>query len=182
MVGRGLYYGVGALTGFVGDTEIDNSVLATDGLYQTTGYAVTGSAGRIFAVTERIRADIRIGGVYTKFFGDDFTDSAGNRFGSSEISFGSVRFEPGVFTSLQLGDYAVSPYLRGQISQRIGYNNEANIQGQDFSFDDADLSFGLQLGTNVTLTEKLTLKAEVAGRTSEDSSQFTGKLGLKYKF
>ena len=182
LVGRGLYYGVGALTGFVGDTEIDNSVLGTDGLYQTTGYAVTGSAGRIFALTERIRADLRVGGVYTKFFGDDFTDSAGNRFGSSEISFGSIRFEPGVFTSLQVGDYAVSPYLRGQISQRIGYNNEANIQGQDFSFDDADLSFGLQLGTNVTLTEKLTLKAELAGRTSEDSNQFTGKLGLKFKF
>ena len=58
---KGQNYALVSGTGFFGNTDIFNGVLNTVGNYDTAGYAVTASAGHIFALSDRARFDLRGG-------------------------------------------------------------------------------------------------------------------------
>ncbi len=168
---------------FLGETDVTNGVLNTTGNYGTEGYVVTGSAGHIFNITDRARFDLRGGLMGVSFTGGDFVDSGGNQFGQSEISFGAIKLEPGVYADYQLDNgMVISPYARADLQQRFGYSNTAIIDGREIDFDDADFSAALSTGFNLRMTKTATLSGEVRGKFSSDSSTFGGKLGFKIAF
>lgn len=177
----GTNYALLAGTGFFGTTSVNNDVLNSTGDYNTSGYAVSGSVGRIFPFAEKYRFDMRASALWTEFYGDSFTDSADNNFGDSKVAFGAVKFQPGVYTSFTLEDITLTPFVRGEIATRFGYENEAVIQGTKFTFDDDDFSASLAVGSTAAVSERLSLKFEAASKFSEDSTSFTGKFGLKFK-
>jgi hypothetical protein len=180
---QGLNYALVSGTGFFGNTDVFNGVLNTIGNYDTSGYAVTASAGHIFALSDRVRFDLRGGILGVRFTGDAFTDSGGNQFGKTRVSFGAVKFEPGVYADYVMESGMVfSPYLRADLQQRFSYRNTAEIGGQEFDFDDADFSAALSTGFNLKMSEKTTLSGEVRGKTSSDSQTIAAKLGLKIAF
>ena len=94
---RGTDYALVSATTFIGETEIDNHVLGSTGAYDTVGYALTGTVGHIFMLTETLRFDLRGGALWASFEGDEFEDSQGNSFGTSKVSFGAIKFEPGIY-------------------------------------------------------------------------------------
>ena len=117
------------------------------------------------------------------FRGDDFVDSGGFRYGSSRISFGAFKFEPGIYADYKLGNGMVlSPYARADLQQRFGYRNTANIEGVEIDFDDADFSAAVSTGFNLKMSETATMSGEVRGKFSTDSSTLGGKLGIKIAF
>ncbi|WP_292632808.1 autotransporter outer membrane beta-barrel domain-containing protein [Mesorhizobium sp.] len=82
-----------------GDTKVRRTVrelfdAVFTGSYDTKGYAVTASVGHIFELGERTRFDLRGGLLGVSFRGDPYTDSGGNEFGKSRLSFGAIKFEP----------------------------------------------------------------------------------------
>lgn len=176
-------YALVAATGFFGDTDINNAVLASTGSYGTQGYTVTGSFGHIFVIGERTRFDLR-GGVLGAFFnGDDYTDSAGNRMGGSSINFGAVKLEPGVYADYKLENGMIlSPYARAELQQRFAYENDASVDDVDIDFDDADFSAALSTGFNMKVSDRATVSGEVRGKASSDSQTIGGKIGLKVAF
>ncbi|MBX3570550.1 MAG: hypothetical protein KF914_21005 [Rhizobiaceae bacterium] len=179
----GTTYGLVSATGFFGNTDINNAVLASTGTYDTAGVAVTGTAGHVFALGDTWRFDLRGGVLGVYFEGDAFTDSMGNNFGKSRISFGAVKFEPGVFATYQLeGGKIFSPYLRSEFQQRFSYKNTSSVEGTEFNFDDADFSASVSAGANYKFTEVWTASAEVRGKFSADSQTLAGKVGLKARF
>jgi outer membrane autotransporter protein len=176
-------YALVSATAFLGNTDIGNGVLGTTASYDTTGYAVTGSVGHIFMLGEKTRFDLRGGVIGVSFDGDDFGDSNGNQLGGSHISFGALKFEPGIYTDRQLDNgMTFSPYLRGELQQRFGYENTASISGLPINFDDADFSAALSTGFNLKMSKTATMSGEVRGKLSSDSATVGGKLGLKIAF
>jgi hypothetical protein len=170
-------------TAFLGETDIFNGVLDTAGSYGTEGYAVTGSVGHIFALSERMRFDLRGGLLGAAFKGNDYTDSGGNQFGGSEISFGAVKFEPGIYADFQLENgMTLSPYARADLQQRFGYKNTSSIDTVEIDFDDSDFSAALSTGFNLKMTQSATVSGEMRGKLSSDSATIGGKLGVKVAF
>jgi outer membrane autotransporter protein len=180
---QGFNYALVSATAFLGGTDVSNGVLSTSGDYGTEGYAVTGSVGHIFVLSERMRFDLRGGVLGVTFSGDDYIDSGGNKYGGSEISFGAVKFEPGIYADYQLENgMTFSPYARADIQQRFGYNNTSSIDTVEIDFDDADFSAALSTGFNLRMSESTTMSGEVRGKLSSDSGTIGGKLGIKVAF
>jgi hypothetical protein len=176
-------YALVSAIGFLGGTDISNGVLATSGSYDTQGYAVTGSVGHIFKLSDTLRFDLRGGLLGVSFNGDDYADSGGNQFGGSQISFGAFKFEPGIYMDRQLENgMTFSPYARADLQQRFGYSNTASVDTVEFNFDDADFSAALSTGFNLKMSKKTTVSGEIRGKVSSDSSTIGGKLGLKIVF
>lgn len=168
---------------FFGSTDITNDILGTTGDYDTEGYGVTASAGHIFVLGEKLRFDLRGGILGVTFSGGDYTDSGGTQYGKSRISFGALKFEPGIYADYALENgMTISPYARADIQQRFGYNNEASIDGVEMDFEDADFSAAVSGGFNLKMTERSTLSSEIKGKWSADSTTVSGKLGLKVAF
>lgn len=180
---QGVNYALVSASTFLGETDVSNGVLNTTGSYDTEGFAVTGSVGHIFALSDRMRFDLRGGILGVSFTGDDYTDSGGNQFGESRISFGAFKFEPGIYADFALENGMVfSPYARADLQQRFAYKNTATIDSREIEFDDADFSAAFSGGFNLRMSEKATLSSEVRGKLSSDSSTIGGKLGLKIAF
>lgn len=172
-----------SVSGFLGETDITNDVLRTTGSYDTQGIVVTGSVGHIFDLTDRLRFDLRGGLLGVDFQGGDYVDSGGNRFGKSQISFGALKFEPGIYADYQLDNgMIISPYARVDLQQRFGYSNTAIIDTREIEFEDADFSAALSAGFNLKMTQRSTMSGEIRGKASSDSSTLGGKLGLKIAF
>ncbi|MER8727271.1 hypothetical protein [Mesorhizobium sp. M0213] len=48
------------------------------------------------------------------------------------MSFGAVKFEPGVYADFLFGDgMVISPYARADIQERFGYSNTASVEGEE---------------------------------------------------
>jgi len=176
-------YALVSATTFLGHTDIFNGVLNASGDYSTQGYAVTGSVGHIFKLSDTMRFDLRGGLIGVTFRGDDYADGNGNQYGGSEISFGAVKFEPGIYMDRQLENGMIfSPYARADLQQRFGYTNTASLDGVEFDFDDADFSAALLTGFNLKVSKSTTVSGEIRGKMSADSQTIAGKFGLKYQF
>ncbi|TIL45767.1 MAG: autotransporter outer membrane beta-barrel domain-containing protein [Mesorhizobium sp.] len=182
--GYGLYrhgtsYALVAASAFLGNTDVEGN----DASYDTQGYAITGSIGRIFNLTDRVRFDLRGGLLGVTFAGDGYRDDSGFEFGKSRLSFGAIKFDPGVYADYQLGNgMVISPYARADLQQRFGYSNTASVSGQKSDFEDADFSVALSSGFNLKMSSSTTVSTEIRGKWSEDSSTVSGKLGLKIAF
>ena len=130
-----------------------------------------------------MRFDLRGGLLGVTFTGDGYTTDFGVEYGRSRLSFGAVKFEPGIFADFPLANgMVISPYARADIQQRFGYSNTASVDGVRSEFDDADFSVALSSGFNLKMTQSTTLSSEIRGKWSEDSSTISGKLGLKIAF
>lgn len=175
-----LNYGLVSAAGFFGSTDVFVAQTGGKGDYGTEGFVVSAKVGRNMAVADRVRFDVRGGIAYAAFYGDSFTDSAGTNYGDTRVSYGTVSFEPGISTSAVLGGFTVSPFARGLLSARFGYDNTASVNGVDFDFDDSDFTIGAQVGANAVLGKNFTAGALVEGRTSGDENSILAKLSLKY--
>ena len=176
-------YALVSASAFLGKSEIRNGILNSTGNYDTTGYAATASVGHIFLLSDRMRFDLRGGILGVSFTGDGYTDSAGNEFGDSRISFGALQFAPGIYGDYRLSNgMTFSPYGRLELQQRFGASNTTVIDTRKIEFDDADFSTALSTGFNLKMTDATTLSGEVRGKWSADSSTIGGKLGLKIAF
>lgn len=172
-----------SISGFLGTTDVTNDILQTTGSYDTQGVVGTASVGHIYNLTDRMRFDLRGGLLGVDFKGGDYVDSGGNEFGRSQISFGALKFEPGIYADYQLQNgMTISPYARADLQQRFGYSNTAIIDTREIEFEDADFSAALSAGFNLKMTQKATMSGEIRGKVSSDSSTFGGKLGLKVSF
>ncbi|GLQ77942.1 hypothetical protein GCM10007881_14580 [Mesorhizobium huakuii] len=179
---RGTSYVLVAASAFLGNTNVESSGLGS-GTYDTKGYAVTGSIGHIFNLSDRVRFDLRGGLLGVSFTGDEYTDSSGVSYGKSRLSFGAIKFEPGVYADYQLENgMVISPYARAELQQRFGYSNTASVSGIESSFEDADFSAAVSAGFNLKMSQSTTLSSEIRGKGSQDSSTVSGKLGLKIAF
>ncbi|MGI6853617.1 autotransporter [Mesorhizobium sp. 1B3] len=176
-------YALVSASAFLGNSDVTSGVLNTTGSYDTEGYAVTGSVGHIFSLSERARFDLRGGLLGVSFTGDSYVDSGGNHFGKSRVSFGAIKFEPGIYADYQMPNgMTLSPYVRTEFQQRFGYRNTTEIDDREIDFDDADFSASLSAGFNLKTNEQWTLSGELRGKASADSSTFGGKLGVKVAF
>lgn len=182
---RGTSYVLVAASAFLGNTDVESTggSFVSSGSYDTQGYAITGSIGRIFNLTDRVRFDLRGGLLGTTFTGDEYTDSSGVSYGKSRLSFGAIKFEPGVYADYLLQNgMVISPYARADLQQRFGYSNTASVFGVESKFADADFSVAASFGFNLKMSQSTTLSSEIRGKWSQDSSTVSGKLGLKIAF
>ena len=122
-------------TTFIGDTHIDNGVLDSTGSYDTIGYAGTASIGHIFALSDRTNFDLRGGILGVTFSGDDYTDSQGNAYGRSRLSFGALKFEPGIYGMLQARKrHGPQPLCAGRTAAALRLREQGEHKRDRFQF------------------------------------------------
>ena len=180
--GQGTTYALASLTGFWGNTDVDFDDRDASGSYDTSGYGLTATIGRQLPIDATRTIDLRGSLGYLSFQGDAFTDSVGFDYGSSEVSFGFVKFQPALFWTVPIRDTTIRPYVRAELSQRFDYKNTASFEGEDFAYSDDDFSVAAMLGTDYAARENLTISGEIAAYASGDMNALTAKLGLKYAF
>ena len=123
----GFNYALVAATAFLGETDLSNGILNTNGSYDTEGYAVTGSVGHIFMLTERC-VSICAADCLASSSTATTMPTAKATVRRTKISFGAIKFEPGLYMDRQLDNGMVfSPYARAELQQRFGYDNTSGL-------------------------------------------------------
>ncbi len=169
--------------GILGETDVRNSLLGSSGSYDTRGMALTASVGHIFALTDEVRFDLRGGILGAKLTGDAYTDNIGVQYSKSTLSFGGVKFEPGIYANYMLeNSVAITPYLRAEFQQLFAYKNNSKTGGKNYEYDVPTFSTVLSAGMNVIVSDSLTVNGEIRAKTSGGGNSIAGKFGLKISF
>ena len=179
--GKGQNYGLASLTGFWGSTDVTNDDLELDRQLRHQRLRRHPDRRPPDPPERALHLDLRGSVGYLSFTGDAFTDSQGFQYGELEVSFGYVKFQPGINATIPVGDQMIRPYLRAEFAERINYQNSSSFQGETFPFEDNDFSAAAMIGTDYALKDNLTLSGEVAGYTSGDFNAVTAKIGLKFE-
>ena len=183
IVARDGYYGVATLGYMFGQTSIDDRVANAHGEYDTNAYSVSGVVGKFIPITDRYNLDLRGGLQYVNNSGDGFTDSRGNVFGESEVSYWQGQISAGLSGSFMYNDMSFQPYVRAALSTQFDYESTSNAFGVIYDFDSGDdLMLSLSAGMLANITKQLQLSGEVSFDHSTDEDTVGGKLGLKFRF
>ena len=180
---QGYNYALVSAIAFLGETDVTNGVLNSTGSYDTEGYGVTGSVGHIFTLDRPhpFRPAWRPAGRHLRRW--RLYRQRRQPVRMSQISFGAVKFEPGIYADYQLRErHGVQPLCEGRPAAALRLQNTAIIDTREIDFDDADFSAALSTGFNLKMSQSATVSGEIRGKLSSDSSTFGGKLGVKVPF
>ncbi len=182
-VARDGYYGVVSTAFMFGQTSIDERIRAAHAEYDTSAYSVSGTVGKLIPITGTWKLDLRGGLQYVSHSGDAFTDSIGNVFGSSEVSYWQGQLSAGLSSTIVVDDMTFQPYVRAALATDLDYQSRSSVNGFVFDFDSGnDYTFSLAGGVLANVSKKVQLSGEVSFEHSEDQDSFGGKFGVKFQF
>lgn len=177
------FYAVGSTAFMAGESRIQDHLSGASGAYDNHAYMISATAGKSIPLNDRLNLDFRGSLQYVNHDGDAFTDSLGNVYGKSNLSYWQGQFGVGLFGNYTVNDVVIRPYVRAALSTKFSYKNVSEVGGIRFDFDKGDdVLVSLSAGSTANLTPHLQLSGEVNGDFSGDETTLGGKLGLKYHF
>ncbi|MGE0698906.1 MAG: beta strand repeat-containing protein [Hyphomicrobiaceae bacterium] len=190
LVTLGQLYGLAAVTGSVGKSEVASTVLGATGSYDTSGVVAGVVGGMIVPATQlfgtsapsNVAFDFRSGLSWSHHEGDAFHDSAGNRFGTTELEVLTGVSSAKVFAVYQVGTMAWRPFTQIGVAHRLDYDNRAFIGDTRIDFKDADTSVYVMSGSDIDISSQLKLNISGRGDFADDHRSFTGIVGVKLEF
>jgi hypothetical protein len=182
-VARDGYYGV-VSTGFMfGQTSIDERVRGAHGEYDTSAYSVSGTVGKLIPITDTWKLDLRGGLQYVNHSGDAFTDSIGNVFGESEVSYWQGQISAGLSSTIVVNEMSFQPYVRAALATDFDYESRSSVNGFVYDFDSGnDYTFSLSGGVLANVSKQVQVSGEISFDHAEDEDSFGGKFGVKFRF
>jgi hypothetical protein len=176
----GRKYGLLTVTGTFGTPSTQNFVLGSTADYDTAGVAVSAMSGLLIPMGETI-LDLRGGFTFIRAGADDYADSAGVRFTDAELEEISGTVSARLFRVVKLEDGAFRPFIQGGLTQRLHYRNEVEVEGVNFSFDDADTSVFARAGVDFNVDRFLQAYVAVRGDASESVEAVSAQVGLTFR-
>jgi hypothetical protein len=176
----GRKYALVTVNATFGAPETKNLALGSTAEYDTFGIAASAMSGVLIPVG-RATLDLRGGFTFVSADGDNYTDSAGVHYRNAELEDISGQISARLFQAMKLDDGTARPFIQGGLTQRLHYSNEVNVEGVNFSFDDADTTVFARAGVDFDINHALQAYLAVRGDVNESSEAIAGQVGLTFK-
>jgi hypothetical protein len=180
LVTDGRRYGLLTVNGTFGSPETHDAALGTDANFDTSGVAVSAATGIILPVGGA-QLDLRGGLNYLSVSADDYRDSAGTHYTDAHLRDFSGSASARLFSVVRTERGTLRPFIQGGLSQRFGHDSEVTVNGEKFSFDDADTTLFGRAGVDVEVSSATQAYFAVRGDKSDDMSAISGQVGITFK-
>lgn len=180
LVTDGKRYGLLTVNGTFGSPETHDAALGTDANFDTSGVAVSAATGVILPVAGA-QLDLRGGLNYLTVSADDHRDSGGTRYTDAHLRDFSGSASARLFSVMRTERGTLRPFIQGGLSQRFGHDSEVTVNGNKFSFDDADTTLFGRAGVDVEINSATQAYFAVRGDKSSDMSAISGQVGITFK-
>jgi hypothetical protein len=177
----GSWYTGTVVGGSWGRSEIDNFLLGSSSDYGTSGITSAWILGTIVPITNTIRFDIRGTLGYQRTVGEGHFDTLRIGYGDHTIEAVHGSLSGRLFGAFRQGGVTIRPYLQAGLAHRFHYDNELQIQGVAFTFNDADNSVFAATGIDFEINESLQLSVGVREDHSRDFDSLSGRFGLAWR-
>ncbi len=176
------WYTGAAAGGSWGRAETDNFVTGARSDYDGSSFTSSLFAGTILPITaDDVRLDLRATLGYQRTVGEAHSDTAGITYSDHTVETFDGSLSARLFGVVRLPSFTLRPYAQAGVVHRFHYLNELQIQGVDFSFDDADTSVFFAGGLDFDINSTLQLSAGVRHDHSPDYDSLTGRIGVLLK-
>lgn len=176
------WYTGAAAGGSWGRAETENYVTGARSDYDGSSFTSALFAGTIIPVmSDDVRLDLRATLGYQRTVGEAHNDTVGITYSDHTVETFDGSLSARLFGVVRLPSFTLRPYVQAGVVHRFHYLNELQIQGIDFSFDDADTSVFFAGGLDFDINSRLQLSAGVRHDRSPDYDSLTGRFGLLWK-
>ncbi len=181
LVTDGRRYGLLTVTGTYGSPETDNAVLPATAEFNNFGLATSAMTGILLSAGQGAKVDFRGGLTYVNATSDDYSDSNGVSFTDARMEEFSGSVSARLFGVVQAEGYVLRPFVQTGLSHRFHYENELSVDGESFSFDEADSSVFARAGIDFNVDASTQAYLAVRGDASEDYRSVEGQVGVTFK-
>jgi len=176
------WYTGAAAGGSWGRAETENYVTGARSDYDGSSFTSALFTGTILPViSDDVRLDLRATLGYQRTVGEAHNDTVGITYSDHTVETFDGSLSARLFGVVRLSSLTLRPYVQAGVAHRFHYLNELQIQGIDFSFDDADTSVFFAGGLDFDINSRLQLSAGVRHDRSPDYDSLTGRFGLLWK-
>ena len=165
-----------------GRVEGQNFLLGSDSDYGTSTFVAAGFVGTIVPLTETLRLDVRGTLTYQRTVGEAHVDTLGMVYGDHTIAAADAVFSGRLFGIFRDGSLTLRPFVQAGITQHLQYDNQLEVGGVNFIYQEADTSVFAATGLDLEISNALQLSVGVRQDYSRDSETFTGRLGFTARF
>ncbi|MGF1619989.1 MAG: autotransporter outer membrane beta-barrel domain-containing protein [Rhodomicrobiaceae bacterium] len=181
LVTDGRRYGLLTVTGTYGSPETDNAVLPATAEFNNFGLATSAMTGILLSAGQNAKVDLRGGLTYVNATSDDYSDSNGISFTDARMEEFSGSVSARLFGVVQTEGYTLRPFVQTGLTHRFHYENELNVDGESFSFDEADSSIFARAGLDFNVDASTQAYLAIRGDASEDYRSVEGQVGVTFK-
>ena len=175
------WYAGAAAGGSWGEAQTENTVLGAKSDFDGSSLTSSLFMGSIVPLPQDLRLDVRGTLGYHRTQGDAHHDTLDIAYGEHVLEHLSGTLSARLFTVIPAGTYTLRPYVQAGVTHRFYYANDVNIQGVDFSFEDADTSLFAAGGIDLEISEWLQLSAGIRQDHSPDYDYLSGRFGVLLK-
>ncbi|NJO22027.1 MAG: autotransporter outer membrane beta-barrel domain-containing protein [Sphingomonadales bacterium] len=176
------WYTGAAAGGSWGRAETENFVTGARSNYDGTSFTSALFAGTILPiVSDDVRLDLRATLGYQRTVGEAHNDTIGITYSDHIVETFDGSLSARLFGVVRLPSFTLRPYVQSGVVHRFHYLNELQIQGIDFSFDDADTSVFFAGGLDFDINSTLQLSAGIRHDHSPDYDSLAGRIGVLLK-
>lgn len=176
------WYAAAAAGGTWGSAETENFVTGARSDYDGSSFTSALFAGTILPIiSDDVRLDLRVTLGYQRTVAEAHNDTVGITYSDHVVEAFDGTLSARLFGIVPMPSVTLRPYVQAGVVHRFHYLNELQIQGIDFSFDDADTSTFLAGGLDFDINGWLQLSAGARYDRSPDYDSLTGRFGLLLK-
>jgi hypothetical protein len=181
LLSSGNWYLGSAIGSAWGRNESRDFVLGSTSDYDTSTFVAAGILGNVVPINDNLRFDVRGTLAYQRTVGDAHVDSLGIAYGEHAIEAANATLSGRLFGLFRQGALTIRPYLQAGITHRLHYDNEVEIDGVGFIFEDSDTSIFAATGLDFDIDRSLQLSAGVRHEHSSDVDSLTARFGVVLK-
>jgi len=181
LVTDGRRYGLFSVTGTYGSPETSNDVVPASAEFNNFGVSASALTGILLSAGATTKLDLRGGLTFTHATSDDYTDSASVSYTNGHMEAFSGSVSARLFSIVQADGYNLRPFVQTGLSHRFHYENELDVDGETFAFDEADTSVFARAGVDFSLSDSTQAYLAVRGEASEDYESIAGQVGITFK-
>jgi hypothetical protein len=178
---NGRLYGLVLASGEFGSASVDDSILNSRSNFDTTGFASSLIGGIVLPLGAAAKIDFRGSLNYLICRADDFTDSANIQYRDGKLETASGALSVRLFTAWQRGQTVFRPFVQGGIDERFDYDNEIEVEGVNFSFDEGSTTLFGRVGMDFDVGDYAQAYAAFRADHNEDFDTVAGQIGLTVK-
>jgi hypothetical protein len=181
LVTDGGKYGLVTVVGTFGSPQTSNFVIPAEAEFNNFGFATSAVAGVLVPMGGATKLDLRGGFNYVYGESEDYRDSAGILFSDGRLEEFSGTVSARLFSVMHFDSYNIRPFVQTGLTHRFSYENELTIDGEDFSFDDADTSVFARAGFDFDIGRTTQAYLAVRGDASEDFEAIAAQVGVTFR-
>lgn len=180
LVTDGGKYGLVTVVGTFGSPKTTDNVIPAEAAFNNFGFATSAVAGVLVPMGGSTTLDLRGGLNYVYAESEDYRDSFDTLFSDGHLEEFSGTVSARVFSVMHFDSYNVRPFVQSGLTHRFSYENELNINGEDFSFRDADTSIFARAGFDFDIGKTTQAYLAVRGDASEDFQAIAAQVGITF--